>query len=390
MLLHALAACRARSSNFPEILAVHVHHGLQHAADGWEAHCRAQCSLWDVPYVATVVEAAARPGESPEARAREVRYAALRSFMTADAALVTAHHADDQVETVLLQLLRGAGPAGLSAMPAVAALSAGWHFRPLLRFTRADLRAYALGELLEWVEDPTNATIEADRNFLRHEILPLLLHRWPGLAGSVGRAADLQAQAAACLTSIAEEDLVRCAGSQPATLSVIALLALPIERRSNALRAWIRGRGFPLPQARQLAQVSRTVLEAAEDAQPKLHWPGAELRRFRDDLHVMEPLPNADPSREYMWDASKSLAVEEMVLEPEALRRMGWTQPPGRYTVRFRRGGEACRPRGQKHHRSLKKLFQEHGIPPWQRGRVPLIYDGQRLVCVYGYWLCDE
>lgn len=390
VLLHSLAQCRARDPGFPTLLAVHVHHGLQAAADLWPAHCGHICAQLGIELMQLRVDAAARDGASPEAAARAARYAALDALLGPDDCLLTAHHADDQAETVLLQLLRGAGPEGLAAMPAAARRGTGWHLRPMLAWNRADLRRYAEQHRLAWVEDPTNACVDADRNFLRHDVLLRLQLRWPGVIASLNRVAALQAQAASLMQAVAAEDLVRCNGSSPDCLSVHALLALAAERRALVLRAWIRQSSLPMPHARHLIEAERTVLRAGKDAMPCLHWPGVELRRYRDDLFIMAPL-GEPPGRDvrFCWDGVATAHVQGVTLDPVVLAGMG-EPPAGPYEVRFRAGGECCKPRGRAHHTPLRKLYQQAGVPPWVRERLPLLYRAGRLTGVYGYWWCED
>ncbi|MDE2089039.1 MAG: tRNA lysidine(34) synthetase TilS [Gammaproteobacteria bacterium] len=390
VLLHALARRRPRGA----LHAVHVDHGLHPESARWSAHCERTCAALGVPCRVTRVDAAPAPGQSPEAAARTARYTALQSVLAPGDCLLTAHHQDDQAETVLLQLLRGAGPRGLAGMPALACFGAGWLARPLLGFERAELREYALQHGLRWIEDSSNVDPRFDRNYLRHEILPRLLARWPGASRALARAARHNAEAAALLRALARIDLGPLRGRAPDTLSASALHALDPARRRNALRAWIEERGAPAPSSAQLEQALSGVLGCVPDAVPRLHWPGAELRRYRDEVYVLPvPAPH-DPGVSLDWDMHEPLFLPAALGTLTAVPVLGAGLKAalcrrGPITVRFRRGGERCRPARRGHDHALKKLFQEQGVPPWQRDRIPLIYLGDGLAAVAGLWVCE-
>ncbi|MDX1607034.1 MAG: tRNA lysidine(34) synthetase TilS, partial [Candidatus Competibacterales bacterium] len=292
-----------------ELRAAHVDHGLHPDSSRWASHCVAVCRGLGLSLQVLTVDARPRPGESPEAAARRVRYAALADLLTSADGVATAHHADDQAETVLLALLRGSGPRGLAAMPPVRTLGAGWLLRPLLDQPRARLRAYAERHGLGWIEDPANQVTDFDRNHLRHAVLPLLAERWPGLTRTLARSARHCAEAEALAGALAEVDLAASAGPD-ATLSLAALQALDAVRRRNLLRHWLRGRGLPLPSERQLDRVLDDVLNAGIDRQPQVRWPGAEIRRHRDRLYALAPLPPApDPNRVLDWNPAQVLEL---------------------------------------------------------------------------------
>ena len=411
VLLHALAAGRER---LPAPLgAVHVNHNLQPGAAAWAAHCGDVCAALGLACRDLSVQAHARPGESPEAAARAARYRALAEALPPGHALLTAHHRDDQAETLLLQLLRGAGPKGLAAMPADAAFGGGRLVRPLLAFGQADLRAYADRHGLAWVEDPSNAHVDYDRNFLRHRVLPVLRERWPALGAVLARGAAHQADAARLLDELAALDLAADTASPPAgavdagirredgapssdagPVSVRRLLALSAARRANLLRHWLHRQGAPTPSAAVLARIDRDVLQAAGDAQPCVAWGGVRLRRYRDRL-FLDRASRAETPGCLDWSARGPLTLPDGVLTPVPTVGAGVAQrhleerTGRRLQVRFRRGGERLRPAGRREHHSLKHLFQEAGVPPWERGRVPLIYCDDRLVAVAGLWVCE-
>lgn len=390
VLLHALVSIRAEL-NVP-IEAAHVHHGLHVEADRWGDHCKQFCDQLNIPCQLLWVDARPKRGESPEAAARCARYQSLRPLVTSGTCLLTAHHQDDQAETLLLQLLRGAGPNGLAAMPSTTVFSHGRHTRPLLTYPRSELIQYARDKQLDWIDDPSNFDLDYDRNFLRHQLIPLLRQRWPATSRTLSRVADIQAESAELTGILADADRQRTVGSRPDILSVVALNRLSKPRRNNVLRHWIAERGLPMPTSRQLAQVSKDMLQARQDSTPCLRWPGGELRRYRDDLHAIPPRTPHDSAQSYHWQLKQDLSIPHLglTLTADVLKAQGLelSTTLTELTVRFRVGGERCKPTGRKHHHELKKLFQDRGVLPWERDRIPLLYANGRLVVVWGYWVC--
>ena len=395
VLLHAMAALARQGGSCPmTVRAVHVHHGLQTGAEAWAEHCQAVCEHLDVPLTLCRVDARPPAGESPEAAAREARYQALAGVLAPGDVLLTAQHADDQAETVLLQLLRGAGPRGLSAMPTSTPFAAGRLLRPLLEITRNHIREYAQLHDLKWIDDPSNLDVRLDRNYLRQQVMPLLRRRWPALSHTLSRSARLCAESSGRDQALARRQLAQLSGPD-ATLSVAGLAALPEGDRCNLLRHWLRERGLPLPGERHLQRIVREVLPAARDAVPVVGWPGAEVRRYRDRLHAMPPLPPLPGDVVIAWPApGRTLPLPPGLghLSLEAadgagLRIPAWDE--ARVEVRFRRGGERCRLPGRGGRHRLKHLLQEAGVPPWIRGYLPLIHVDGDLAAVADLWVCE-
>ncbi len=390
VLLHATAALRRELPG--ELRAVHVDHGLSPDAPRWAAHCQVMCKRLGVPLRVLETDAQPRHGESPEAAARRVRYQAFAGLMAPEDCLLTAHHQDDQAETLLLQLLRGSGPHGLAGMPRQSAFAGGHHVRPLLDFNRTALTAYAREAELQWVEDESNFDTGIRRNFLRHQLFPLLEELWPAAGATLARSAAHCAEAAALLDTLAATDLVDVAGPSPRQLRVAALQALVGARRRNVLRYWCRSLGLPLPRTAHLQRIEQDLLGAGADRMPLLRWEGVELRRYRDWLYALRPSRPFDKTLVLSWDPQQPLALpgDNGVLVARAVSSGGLSHEAcrlGRLTVRFRQGGERCLMDDGRHH-SLKKLLQEHAIPPWERERLPLIYVGDELAAVAGIWVC--
>ncbi|HED17996.1 MAG TPA: tRNA lysidine(34) synthetase TilS [Gammaproteobacteria bacterium] len=374
------------------LAAVHVNHHIQQHSGDWEIHCRSVCEKLDIPCRFLGVDGKACRGESPEAAARSARYRALADWLPADAVVLTAQHQDDQAETLLLQLLRGAGPRGLAAMPVETSLGAGRLVRPLLGVRRSEILDYAHQHHLRWVEDPSNTDTRYDRNLLRHRVMPELQQRWPGVSRVLARAAAHQADQLELADTLAAQDYAGCRGPD-AGLLLSELSVLSPARQRNLIRFQVAELGLPLPSQAVLDRILEEVLASREDASPYVHWQGVEVRRYRDRLFIMPPLPAQDPASCYAWDLSNPLVLEHAggVLSVSPVTGQGLRVPAGNgdVQVRFRQGGESLQPAGRSHHHRLKKLFQEWRVPYWERERVPLVYQDGQLVAVAGLCVCE-
>jgi tRNA(Ile)-lysidine synthase len=391
---HVLLYLCAQANN-PEISfrAIHINHGLQKEADSWSQHCKKVCEALDVPFLDIHVEIKSGQGESPEEAARKARYEALNAEIKTGECLLTAHHMGDQSETLLLQLFRGAGPAGLASMSAVRDAGGVLHARPMLEFTRAEIQSYALENKLNWIEDPSNEDIDLDRNLIRQKILPLIKERWQQVDVSLSQVAAQQQHMLEIIEDMARIDLASIVTEQPGVISIIDLNILSEARQLNVLRYWIREYGETGPTGKVLHQVIESVLTAAADAEPIVRWGRSEIRRYRNGLYLL-PLIENNELKNTLWDPREKLVLEKNGIELTA----GFEKQQGlrmelldrKLEVRFRQGGEKIRPVGRKNKHSVKKLMQDAGIPPWERNRVPMIYDNDDLLCVCGYWLADD
>jgi tRNA(Ile)-lysidine synthase len=366
VLLHMLARREPAA-----LRVVHVHHGLQAAADAWAAHCAAFAASLGLPFQLRRVDIDAADPAGPEAAARSARYAALRSAMSAGDLLLTAHHRDDQAETLLLRLLRGSGLRGLAAMQPLSDFAPGRLWRPLLETPRAALLDYAQRHRLAWIEDPHNADPRYARSWLRRDILPSLQARFPQVEASLTRTAAHAAEAAGLLDELATIDLAAPdhAALPAGALSLPALARLSPARRRNLLRHWLRQAGFLAPDAALFERFDEELLQAGADAEPCLRWSGCELRRYRDALFALPPLP-PPPAGDWSldWHSGASLG-----LPPGCGSLVAETSPPYPLRVRFARAGERLRLKPGAPSRSLKNLFQERALPPWLRQRMPVI-----------------
>lgn len=385
VLLHCLAQLYPKQT-----CAVHIHHGLSENAAAWVASCAAFCQHLTIPFYPRFIDVHPEPGESLEAVARTGRYAEFMHFMAEHTVLLTAHNQDDQAETVLLQLFRGAGPKGLSAMPAVTAFGAGQHARPLLDVSRAELTAYAEAQGLSWVEDESNQHERFDRNYLRHQVMPAIRARWPSVGTTIGRSARHCASACQVLAEQTERDLSAVKCDERNSLFVNALSVLSQAAQRHVLRSWIEQNGYRLPSTAQLESMREQMISASGDRQPRVTLSDCDVRRYRNEIFLIPAAENHDAARVLEWD----LSVMDQLELPAGLgtlrREQLQTHPrPARVQVRFRQGGERAKLPGRAGQRTLKNLFQEWGVPVWLRDRVPLIYRDGQLIEAVGYAAFD-
>ncbi|MGB1109350.1 MAG: tRNA lysidine(34) synthetase TilS [Gammaproteobacteria bacterium] len=379
----------AQSIPSQRLRTIHIDHGIQLQSKAWAEHCRKVCDSLGVELHVIEVQVDSQSADGPESAARNARYSALEAKLWDNEVLLTAHHQEDQSETLLIQLLRGSGPKGLAAMPTSRPFGRGVHARPLLALSRAELLEFAQEQGLEWIDDPSNLDRRYTRNFLRHEVLPPIRQRWPAVDDCLSRAARHQAAAVQLLDELAAIDLREHTGPRN-TLVLAGLAGLNEPRQLNLLRYWLQSSGLPVPSESVLKRIPSELIPAAEDGSPCVSWPGAEVRRFSGRLYADVPLSTLDPDWRQAWDGkselplpaglgSLALAPQQGGLDPALLDSAG-------ITIRFRLGGERCRARPDAQSRPLKKLFQEWGVEPWRRGRIPLLFAGDELVAVAGYW----
>ena len=387
--LLALAAPLRRSHQV-RVRALHIHHGLQSEAEQWAEAAAASCRRLRLPLTVCRIQVARTRGDSPEAAARLARYAAFRDALAAGELLLLAQHQDDQLETVLLQLLRGAGPAGLAAMSALAPCGAGQLVRPLLGVRRAQLEALVREQRLSWSEDPSNRAEHFDRNYLRHRVLPALLERWPAAAATVSRSAALMAEAQQGLEQAAEALLAQAIDGE--ALSVPILRRFSAAERRQVVRRYLRSRELPLPDQRRLLEITGAVLKARADAHTCLRYGEVEIHRSGSQLIARRRLPPL-LANQVVWDWQRERTLSlpgagELRLVSQLHGPIHLGALPRELTVRFRQGGERlAMPHG---HSSLKQLLQERHVPPWLRARVPLLYAGEQLIAVANLWSAPE
>lgn len=359
VLLHVLCSLR---SEFPfSLRAVHIDHGLQSVSAQWALHCADVCHELNVSFQSYQTNIAKNKGESLEEAAREARYHIFAETLQTDECLLTAHHEQDQAETLLLQLCRGAGVAGLASMSLIKSFAKGFHARPLLSVAKKSIDDYARQFSLHYIEDATNLNTNFSRNFMRHEVLPLLSQHYPNVSGVIARSALHCQEAHLLLDELAAEWLVQVKGSKPDTLSIGKLSTLSLEKQKCVLRYWIRQFNVTLLNTKKLTELLHQIHHAANDRFMTAEWGDVMIKKYRDDVYLL------------LKDQKKQYDIPVQWRDKE---------------MRFRQLGDIVFYKGR--HRDLTKCFQEWGVPPWERDSIPLIFDNGALICVPGYFCLDN
>ncbi|MDD2760958.1 MAG: tRNA lysidine(34) synthetase TilS [Methylomonas sp.] len=390
VLLHL---CASRADLRENLIAVYVHHGLQAVADDWEKHCRQQAEALGVAFLSIKVNAKASHGESPEAAARNARYHALKNLLQVGDLLLLAQHREDQMETLLLQLFRGAGIQGLAAMPASTPFGLGHMLRPLLAIAKSDIQAYALQHGLKWIEDPTNQQSDFDRNFLRNEIVPLIKQRWPSLDKTVARSARHCAEAATLLESWGQEAFDRLFDPTDNSLTIDELGTFDSEQRNWLLRHWLGLFDLKPPSQALLQSINQQLIAARADANPRIYTQAHYLKKYRQRLFCLSEnrLRKLEGCLEWSSE-TPALTLPNGYLLTRVSASAGLDKRiwhASQITIKPRSGGEKLKLSGRSGQHDLKKLFQEAGIPPWERDARPLLYLNSRLAAVPGLCIAE-
>lgn len=395
VLLHGLGELSKQGRLDFDLRAMHVNHGLQQEADQWQQHCEVLCRQLAIPFLSERVELGsgdAAPLASLENAARLARYAAFAAQLQTGEALLLAHHRDDQMETLLLRLMRGSGSRGMGGMPRTRALGAGFLYRPLLDFDRSALQDYAQQQRLKWIDDKSNQDTRFDRNYCRHRLLPGIEERWPGYRDSWSKSAILAAEAEVLLQELAAIDLQTIATERDAAVNVTELQCLSAARQRNVLRHWLQRLGLPEFGWNQLQQLSNEVIAADPGGSASIGGEGFQLTRYKNYLYALQQIPAVDVSQQLDWNPVACAELElpangSLLAKPvagEGLR----LATDFRLSIRYRSGGESCRLPGRPN-KSVKKLLQENQVEPWYRDRLPLLYVGQELACIPGIGVCE-
>lgn len=408
VLLHVLAS---HPFLLPKLIAVHVNHGISMHSLHWQRDCERFCQHLGINLITQTVHF--DRSANLEERARIARYEVFSSLMTEQDCLVLGHHLDDQAETLLLQLFRGAGIDGLAAMTEFGHLELGKIARPFLHHSRKQLEHYAVLQQLTWSEDESNQDINYSRNYLRHQIMPLLRKKWPGVEGNIARTATHCQQAKKNLDALATYD-VSCPkiksleenrtcttfrglpavnGQQTSiknSLFIGLLKGLEFERVSNILRVWLRNNHVQLPATATFHRLIDEVILANASAIPEVSWGEIIIRRYQEHLYLDRKNIDNFPGGMVQWSEFPSpLILQDTGISLLAKKaKQGLVIPKGaQISVRFRQGGEKFYWHGQT--KNLKKLLQEWGVPPWLRERIPLVYFNEQLAAVIGYAVSD-
>jgi tRNA(Ile)-lysidine synthase len=365
---------------------LHVHHGISRNADAWAKFCADLCGSLQIPLRVEHVDIAPLRSHGIEAAARKLRHAALYRQPCDFVAL--AHHADDQAETLLLQLLRGAGVRGASAMPMLARHDGSpGLLRPLLHCSRREILGYAAAHGLQWIEDESNSNDSYPRNYLRHRVMPLLDSHFPAYRDTLGRSAQHFAEANDLLDELANQDAGQAMEGNAMKLAV--LRELSPARARNLLRYFLHVQGATMPQSAHLEEMLRQLCDAREDAAVNMRCGDYQVRRYRNKVYLLPVATEFDHDLVLPWRG-------EAVLDwPPLATRLHFSHATGKgismqklqrapLTLRLRKGSETLRPHPAAANRTLKNLLQQYHIPPWQRERLPLLYCGDEFVCVVG------
>lgn len=381
VLLHAL------SSNLvlkEKIKAVYVNHGLSPNAFDWQEHCQAFCHKLGVNFYAHSVRVESKA--NLEENARTARYELFLSLVQTQECLIVGHHENDQAETLLLNLFRGTGLDGLAAMLEFDSFGMGNIARPILSSSRQNLEAYALTHQLHWVEDESNQDVHYSRNFLRHQIMPLLMSKWPGIVDSISRTTQHCQQALTNLADLAVLDNQELVEANR-VLAIKPLASLSLERLVNVLRFWLKRNNIPLPSTITFQRLIHEVLWASPDAMPLVSWSDVKIRRYQDSLYIIRKTAFTLPTIEWL-NFPQSLNIGGNLVLSAKTSEQGFLMPKaGVLRLEFRKGGELFIWHGQS--KQLKKLMQEWRIPPWERDQIPLLYVGDKLAIVVGYAVSD-
>ncbi len=387
VLLHSLNALPLSQ----KVIALHINHQLNEKSTEWEQHCREVCEQLGVEFFSRTANVVVN-GSGLEDAARSARYREFAEFLEPGDCLLSAHHLNDQAETFLLRLMRGSGPRGLSGMPLARQVGEAYVYRPLLGFPRRDLMDYAEHNGLRWIEDDSNANEDFDRNFIRKQIINPLKKRWPAMLNNVTRSANLSREAEELSRELASIDLFACYPRDERWGYSIALAYLKgctRVRQKNAVRFWIAEKGLELPGRARLEEIVDNVIHASDEATPLVSWDGIECRRFAGRLFLTNALASFDPTTEV------ELTTGDFVNIP-GVGEVSFSSDIGcglhidkddKILIRFRHGGERCKPEGRRHSQKLKKLMQECEVPHWVRDRTPLIYVNNKLAAVGDFWI---
>jgi len=397
VLLHALCRLRDEGQLLLPVRALHINHGLSPNADRWQEFCEHFCQQHGVEFTALVVRVDRQPGDSLEESAREARYQAFEEYLQPRDCLVMAHHLDDEMETLAMRLTRGAGPAGLAGIPRLRTLGHAVLLRPLLDSQRSSLLEYAQDQHLKWVDDESNTDIGFDRNFWRHEILPLIGKRFPGYRESWRKSMALCRESDQLQQELAASDLTLLAGEDPRILNIEKLSGYSAPRQRNVLRYWMVKQGFQSPGWQLLQRLTGEILTSGKSG-ACLECANGSVRRFGNQLVLLNLYAeSAIAAPESPWNTREPefslvnnglLKVKKFasVSEQQARHRLRSGCEP--LTVRYREKGDFCR-LADRPGRSLKKVLQDSDLPPWLRSRQPLLCFNGEIVAIPGIGVCE-
>jgi len=370
-----------------QVRVIHINHQLSPNANTWVSFCNDFALKHKIPFLTQEISIQQRSKEGVEAQARRLRYDAIKQHLLKEEVLLTAHHQNDQVETMLLHWLRGSGSAGLAGMATIQSLDHTQLIRPLLSFPKSALCDFAKQHHLTWINDESNECLYFKRNYVRKKIMPPLLAAQHSCLGNLTRTANHCAEAAKLLQVLADADLISIQHDQQ-HLNINDLLKFDKIRQRNILRRWLALSNISMPTTAQLKVLQEEVILAQKSADPVLHLGNMSIRRYQSGLYLVPALKRIPQTKEWTWDLSTVFNLPQRLgtLMTKAIEKPGGISiqklGSNNVTVRFRQGGERMHPSKRSRGTSLKHLFQEWQVPPWQRDRWPLIFLNEQLVAV--------
>lgn len=366
------------------IKAIHINHQLSPNANQWAVHCADFAKSLGVDCIVETVTVE-NHGKGIEEGARQQRYNVFEKHVKRNDILLTAHNLGDQAETLLFRLFRGTGLRGLRGIQQQRRMGEGRVVRPLLEVAKANIQEYAIAKQLKWIEDESNRDLQFDRNFIRHNIMPILKERWAHAEEKIEVATHWINEADALLHEYVNEDLKRCDLIEERVGESVALsvfLHYSFSRQKHIIRYWCERNSFLFPEILQLEKLKEVVF-AREDAKPLLCWGDYQLRRFRQRLYLMSKLPDFDAVK-LKWNGLEPLSLPDgskLSMKRDDAKALD-------ISVTFRQGGERCRPESREHSQTLKKLFQEYNLEPWLRDRAPILMIDGEIAAVAGVFVC--
>ncbi len=386
VLLHLFYSNKNKIDQDMEI--IYINHGLQEEANDWAVFCEKQSLQYDIPFTQLQVIEVCPKGSSVEAWAREKRYSLIEEVMNKNDVLFTAHHQDDQVETFFLQALRGAGPRGLASMPLVKKYAKALHARPLLKYSRSELKRYAEENNIIWKNDKSNLDVRYDRNYFRHKIMPVIEERWPAYRETINRLINHQKESRMLLDEVAKDDINLAQHKNMMSLDLDVIQNLSIERQKNLIFLWLKELNLNSPGSKNIDQIISDIIYSATEKSPCVNWENVEVRRYKNLLYAFKMMSEHDVNVEYTWKLENILDIsdETLVAKSECGKGISKLKTENAdFVIRYRQGGEKIHPDNLSHSKTVKQLFQEQSVLPWLRDRIPLIYINSELAVIPGF-----
>ncbi|MAS81299.1 MAG: tRNA lysidine(34) synthetase TilS [Legionellales bacterium] len=368
---------------------IYVDHGIQRQSDEWGDFCRSQCDYYGLSFTQININEKVPKCSSVEAWARKKRYELIAQVMNKGDLLFTAHHQDDQVETFFLQALRGAGPRGLSSMPIYKDIANATHVRPLLNYCRSELKLYAEENRLSWQVDPSNMDTKFDRNYLRHSVIPVFEKRWSSYRKTILRSLEHQQECASLMREIGLEDFKNV--SHKKQLSLNLLRNFSVTRQKNIIFIWLQKLELESPNSKHINQIISDLINSKSDNENCVNWKNIEVRKYKKLLYAFRRKHKNIDSINLKWEIPSPLKImnETLIVKTEIGCGLSKKNIENKnISVQYRVGGEKLRLNNFSKSKTVKQLFQERGVLPWERDRFPMIYVNGMLVAIPG--MCTD